>query len=109
MAGNPKVIVTQYKRGGKFGFLTIKAACNECDLTTNLLKKMMEEEFKDNPDVVLEIKPWLDNIFFCLKHGVLHAPAIMVNGTLVFQFSKKKPLYNHTVLVDLITRLLQKS
>ncbi len=103
----PEVVVTQYKWGGKLGLIKIKSHCRECDLTTVMLKKMMEAEFKDK-NVVFEVKPWLDNIFYCLARGAWHAPIIMVNGRKFFQFSEKRPLFDNAKLIETVNGLLVK-
>lgn len=99
------VLITQFKWQGKFGPFEIKSHCNECDLTTALLKKMVEEEFK-GLDVWFEVKPWLDNIFYCLARGAWHAPIIMVNGKKFFQFSERHPLFDKNKLIELVKKYL---
>lgn len=99
-ADNP-VIITQFKWAGQWGPLRIKSHCGECDLVTTILRGMIVKEFKDT-NVVLEVKPWLDNIFYCLARGAWHPPIIMINGTLFFQFSHKKPLFDRG---EMVTRI----
>lgn len=98
------ITITQFKWAGKLGPIRIKSTCNECDLTSTFLKGMMENEFKAK-DVKFEIKPWLDNFFYCLLRGAWHAPIIMVNGRRFYQFNKKEPLFNRQKLVELVNRL----
>ena len=98
---NKPVVITQFKWAGKFGPIQIKSHCGECDLTTTFLKKLMEEEFKDK-NVKLEIKPWLDNIFYCILRGARHAPIVMVNGKKFHQHSKKYPLFDKNKLIRLV-------
>ena len=99
--------ITQFKWAGKLGPIRIKSTCNECDLTSAMLKNMMENEFKGK-NVQFEIKPWLDNFFYCLSRGAWHAPIIMVNGKRFHQFNKKEPLFDRQKLVELVNRLARK-
>ena len=102
---NP-VIITQYKWAGHWGPLRIQSRCGECDLVTTILRGMMEKEFK-NMAVVLEVKPWLDNMFYCLRRGAWHPPIIMVNGAFFFQFSHKRPLFDKNKLIQTVSGLLE--
>jgi protein-tyrosine phosphatase len=104
---NNPIVITNFKWAGKLGPIEIKSSCNECDVTTNMLAKMIEEKFKDK-NVVLEAKPWLNNIFYCLARGVWHAPIIIVNGKKFFQFSEKKAFFDRNKLIDLVNDLLVK-
>ena len=74
---NEPVTVTQYKWAGKLGPLRIKTNCDECDLTTATLEDMMNNEF-EGKNVTFEVKPWLDNLFYCLARACWHAPIIMM-------------------------------
>ena len=106
MAGrqvNEPVTVSQYKWAGKLGPLRINKSCDECDLTTSVLQDMMENEFKGK-DVAFEVKPWLDNIFYCLVRGCWHAPIIMVNGKKFYQYSKKEPLFDREKLAGRVLK-----
>lgn len=103
---NP-IVITDFKWAGKLGPIKIKSPCNECDIVTSMLKKMIEEDFKGK-NVALEVKPWLKNIFYCLARGAWHAPIIIVNGKKFFQFSEKKPYFDRGKLIDLINDLLAK-
>lgn len=97
---NP-VIITQFKWAGNLWPLRIKSHCDECDLVSSMLRKMIEVEFKDK-NVVFELKPWLNSIFYCLARGAWHAPIIMVNGKKFYQFSEKKPLFDRAKLIELV-------
>ena len=99
-----QTVVTQYKWAGSWGPFKIKSKHSECDLTTTLLKKMIQEEFKKG-EISFEVKPWLDNIFYCLIRNTWQAPAIMVNGKKFFQFSHKFPLFDRQKLVHLVKKL----
>ncbi len=101
-----QVVITQFKWMGSFGPFKIRSHCNACDWVTNLLEKMVREEFRDQ-DVVFEVKPWLDNIWYCLARGAWHAPIIMVNGKKFYQFSDAHPLFDKTKLVNLVRSLLK--
>ncbi len=79
-----KVTITQYKYAGKKLIWEIKEACQECNLTTAMLKDMMKNEFKDTP-VELKIDKWLDNIFYLFFKGGWHAPVVMVDNKVFSQ------------------------
>lgn len=102
---NQQVIITQYKWAGKWGPFRIKSHCDECDLTTTLLKKLVEDEFTGKP-VVFEVKPWLDNWIYCLQRGAYHPPIIMVNGQKFFNFSHKHPLFDRERLITMVKNCL---
>lgn len=69
---------------GKKWIFEIKSECRECDLTSAMLKDMKKKEFKGR-DVMIEIKPWLDNVFSSLLKGGWHPPVLMVNGRVFSQ------------------------
>lgn len=104
---NNPIVITNFKWAGKLGPIEIKSPCNECDVTTSMLTKMIEENFKDK-NVVLTVKPWLNNILYCLARGAWHAPIIIVHGKKFFQFSEKKPYFERNKLIDLVNDLLTK-
>ncbi|PIP68476.1 MAG: hypothetical protein COW92_01025 [Candidatus Omnitrophica bacterium CG22_combo_CG10-13_8_21_14_all_43_16] len=104
MTETVKVTITQFKWAGKLGPFRIKTTCNECDLTTTILNGLMVNELKDK-NVDLEIKPWLDNLFYCLLRGAWHAPIVMVNGKKFHQFSYRQPLFNKQKLLELVDSL----
>lgn len=104
---NNPIVITDFKWAGKFGPIKIKSPCNECDIVTSSLRKMIEEDFKGK-NVVLEVKPWLNHIFYCLARGTWHAPIIMVDGKKFFQFSEKKPYFDRGKLINLVNDLLDK-
>ena len=104
--GHHKVIITQYKWAGEWGPFRILSQCQECDLTTSLIKKSYEENFREK-GVVLEIKPWLDNIWYCLTRGAWHAPIIMINGKFFHQYSHQIPLFDRQRLIDQVNHLLK--
>lgn len=104
---NNPIVITDFKWAGKLGLIEIKSPCNECDIVTSMLRKMIEEDFRGK-NVVLEVKPWINNIFYCLVKGAWHAPIIMVNGKKFFQFSEKKAYFDRGKLIDLINDLLVK-
>jgi len=76
-----KVLIEQYKWAGKWGPFKVKVRCGECDLTTSILKSLMQKEFKGKK-VQLEIKPWLDNWMHCALKGGFRAPLVYINGKL---------------------------
>ena len=103
---NKAVAVTQFKWAGRLGPIRIKTNCEQCDLTTTILQDMMENEFKER-NVAFEVKPWLDNIFYCLARGAWHAPIIMVNGKKFYQFSEAEPLFDREKLAERVLREAQ--
>lgn len=100
------VVITQFKWAGQLGPFRIKTSCSECDVTTSVLEGMMENEFKDK-NVKFEVRPWLDNFFYCLLRGTWHAPIIMVNGKKFYQYSHKEPMFDHKKLVETVDRYLE--
>lgn len=104
---NNPIVITDFKWAGNLGPIEIKSPCNECDVITNMLMKMIEEDFRGK-NVVLEVKPWLNNIFYCLVRGTWHAPIIIVNGKKFFQFSEKNAYFDRGKLVGLVNDLLAK-
>jgi len=103
---NEPVLITQFKWAGKLGPFNIKTSCSECDLTTSTLKDIMETEFKDK-NVKLNVKPWLDNFFYCILRGTWHPPIIMVNGKKFYQFNEKQPLFDREKLVEKVKSYLE--
>ena len=104
---NNPIVITDFKWAGKLGPIEIKSPCNECDVITNMLTKMIDEDLKGK-NAVLEVKPWLNNIFYCLARGAWHAPIIIVNGKKFFQFSEKNAYFDRGKLIDLVNGLLAK-
>ncbi len=106
VSNNP-VIITQYKWAGSWGPFKIKSSCEECDLTTHTLRALVEKEF-EGKNVIFEIKPWLDNAWYCLKRGAWHPPIIMINEEMFFQFNHKQPLFDKGNLVQTVTQIFGK-
>ena len=106
VSNNP-VSITQYKWAGSWGPIKITSHCEECDLTTHNLRALVEKEFKGK-NVTFEIKPWLDNAWYCLVRGAWHPPIIMINGKLFFQFSHKKPLFDKVNLIKKVEEIVNK-
>ena len=102
-----KVKITQYKWAGKKGPFKIKSKCEECDLTTTVIKDMMKKEFK-NKSIKFEIKPWLDDVFYVLSKGAWHAPIIFVNSKKFFQYTSRKPLFDRKELKELVFKELKR-
>jgi len=73
-----------YRWAGKKWIFEIKSQCNECDLTTAMFKDLKSRELA-NKKVKIIVKPWLDNLFYCLKKGGWHAPVVIVNGRVFSQ------------------------
>lgn len=101
------VKITQYKWLGKWGPFRIKTPSEECDLTTGILKDMMNREF-NGKNIVFEKKPWLDNWIYCLLRGAWHAPIIMVDGKKFHQYSRKHPIFDRKKLTELVSKKLDK-
>jgi hypothetical protein len=99
------VFITQFKWSGKLGPFSIKTSCDECDLTTSILQDMLKNEFK-NKNVTFEVKPWLDNFFYCIVRFAWHPPIIIVNGKKFYQFNEKEPLFNREKLAALVKNYL---
>lgn len=104
---NNPIVISDFKWAGNLGPIKIKSPCNECDIVTSMLRKIIEEDF-NGKNIALEVKPWLNNIFYCLVRGAWHAPIIMVNGKKFFQFSEKNAYFDRGKLIDLVNSLLAK-
>jgi len=102
------VEIVQYKYQGKWGPFKVKSACEECDLTTAILRDMMGNEFRDL-DVTFETRPWLNNWIFLFLKGARHAPIILVDDHKFYSYSKKNPLFDRVKLKDVVLKLLDKS
>lgn len=100
------VTVTEFKWAGKLGPFKIKTSCNECDLTRSFLQNIIKEEF-NGKNVIFEVKPWLDNFFYCLFRFTWHTPIIMINGRKFFQYSRKKQLFDRSKLVKKISNMIR--
>lgn len=103
-----KVVITQYKWAGQMGFLKIRSTCEECDMTTHRVKKIIEERFKDK-GVCFEVKPWLDNVFYCLKKGAFHPPIILIDGKKFYQFSHRNPVFDQQKFINTIDCILERT
>jgi len=101
------VKITEYDWAGKKWFFKIKTVCGECGLTKNILKDMLKNEFKGKK-VKFEVKPWLDNIFYCFFKGTWHPPIIMVDGKKFHQFSHHDPLVNRKKLAKYVLGKLKR-
>jgi len=99
------VNITQYKWAGKLGPFEIKTKCDECDITSSILEDMLEKDFKDK-DVIIEIKPWLNNFFYCFIRLAWHAPLILVDGKKFHQFNTKNPIFDRKKLKELVYKKL---
>lgn len=99
-----KITITQYKYAGKKLIWEIKETCQECNLTTNMLKDMMKNEFKDTP-VELKIEKWLDNIFYLFFKGGWHAPVVMVDNKVFSQ----KVIPDRKKLEELVKKRIKKN
>ena len=81
-AGGARRLVTVYPITGRQLFFTIPHSwCEECDLTSRLVSRVLE----DFNDVELRIKPWWNHLFDALRRGGWHAPVVTVDGRLFSQ------------------------
>ena len=96
-----------YTYSGKLLFFKIREECRECGLTEAIIRDMMKREFKGK-DVKFEVKPWLDNFFYCLFRFSWHAPIMMVNGRKFRQYSHKNPLLNRKELKSMVIHELNR-
>jgi hypothetical protein len=101
------VTITLYKWAGKKCGIKIKSECSECGVTKSMIESMLKKEFKGE-DVEFEVKPWLDNLFYCLFRGCWHAPIVMVDGRKFHQFSEKKPFFDRAKLAEHVLGILKK-
>jgi hypothetical protein len=72
---------------------------------TSILRNVVEKDLQGK-NVVFEVKPWLNNIFFSLSRGAWHPPIIMINGRRFFQYSHKKPLFDRDELVQAVVSII---
>lgn len=80
--GNVHLVL--YKITGNQLFFNVPSSvCEECDLTVNTVKKMLNEI--NDPRIIFEIKPWMDNLFSALKKGGWHPPVLMINERIFSQ------------------------
>ncbi|RMD58397.1 hypothetical protein D6825_00995 [Candidatus Woesearchaeota archaeon] len=102
------VVITLFEWAGKKGPFKIRTHCEECSLTKSMLKDMLKREFK-GLDVRFEVKPWLDNFFYCLARRAWHPPIVMVDGRKFHQFSHKNPLFDRKKLESFVKERLRRS
>lgn len=57
--------------------------CEECDLTVQLTKRVLAE--LDNPQVRLDVKPWMLYFWKPIWRGGWHAPILTINGKVFTQ------------------------
>lgn len=96
-----QVVITQYKWAGQMGPFKIRSTCEECDMTTHRVKKIIEEQFQGRP-VCFEIKPWLDHLWYCLRKGTYHPPIILINGKKFYQFSHRNPVFDQEKFMNIV-------
>jgi hypothetical protein len=100
------VRIVQYKYLGSWGPFKINSDCEDCDITTEVLKDMMNKEFRAL-DVVFEERPWLNNWIKLLFKGAWHAPIILVDGMKFYQWREEEPLFNREKLKYLVLKKLK--
>lgn len=101
------VEVVAYLWEGRWGPFRISSHCKECDVTTGLLSAMQRNEFS-GLGVDVQVRPWLDNWWYCLRRGAWHAPIIFVDKKKFFQHTKKKPVFVRAELAEHVKSLLDK-
>lgn len=73
-----------YRFTGKHGPFSIpSSACEECDLSISMVKKIAKELGMEN--VNIEVKSWFTNFFEVIIKGGWHAPVVTVNGKICTQ------------------------
>lgn len=82
LMGNIHLVV--YKiTGNQLFFKVPSSVCEECDLTVNAVKKVLNEI--NDPRIKFEVKPWMDDLFSALKRGAWHPPVLIINGKIFSQ------------------------
>jgi len=85
MADNKPVKIVIYPFTGWHGLLYVpKAFCEECDLTTDLIKTTVEELGIKNK-VKLVFRPWFLWWWIPIWKGAWHAPIVIINGSVLSQ------------------------
>ncbi|MDC8453456.1 MAG: hypothetical protein KGH99_07205 [Thaumarchaeota archaeon] len=69
--------------GNQLFFNVPSSVCEECDLTANTVKKILNEI--NDPRIEFEIKPWMNNLFSALRKGGWHPPVLLINGKIFSQ------------------------
>lgn len=78
------VYLKLYKITGNQLFFNVPSSiCEECDLTINVVKKMLNEI--NDPRIKFEVKPWMNSLLSALKKGGWHPPVLMINGEIFSQ------------------------
>jgi hypothetical protein len=84
MDGSNSVEIVVYRITGRQGFITIpERYCEECDLTVNVARRVVEE--LGDPNVRLTVRPWMLWFWRPIWRGGWHAPILTVNGRVVTQ------------------------
>jgi len=75
--------ITIYRWAGRKWFFRARARCVECDLTEAQVRHLLSA----HPDwpVEIEIKPWLNHLWECLRHWGWHPPVVLVEGKRIRQ------------------------
>jgi hypothetical protein len=80
--GNVHLIL--YKITGNQLFFNVPSnVCEECDLTVNVVKKILNEI--NDPRIKFEVKPWMNSLLTVLRKGGWHPPVLVINGTIFSQ------------------------
>lgn len=101
-----RVEIVQFRWAGKWGPFEIKSDCEECNLVKAMIEDMLETKFKGK-DVTFEVKPWLDNWWYCLKRLAYHAPILLINGKRVFQYQPWKKLPNPDEIAEYVREKIE--
>ncbi len=81
-----KIQIIQYKWAGKWGPFKIQIPCGECAVTENIIKDVIENDFKDQKDLItFEVKEWLPNWWKLIIRGGWHAPIVTIKNKVIFQ------------------------
>lgn len=79
-----KLKVTIYRLTGRQLFFKVKKEiCEECDLTVNVVERVIENLGREN--VELEVKPWMNNILHALIKRAWHPPIVLIDGKVFSQ------------------------
>lgn len=79
-----KVHILIYKiTGNQLFFKVPESVCEECDLTVNLAKKVLNEI--GNKKITLDVKPWMNKAISSLLKGGWHPPVLLINGKIFSQ------------------------
>ena len=83
-AAHDKVDIVIYRITGPQGLVDIPHRyCEECDLTVRLVQSLLEE--LGDPNICLDVKPWMLYFWKPIWRGGWHAPILTLNGRVFSQ------------------------